>query len=115
MFGRLRVRMKAAPKTTIRRVAVTSGLARKQVASDFGIGFLTLSRWVQQDRKTLPEAIEMKSDEILVEADFRVKIRSTYCRKQRCSQILFVLSGATCRRKTCLKFRACRAGLSPNQ
>jgi transposase len=37
------------------RVALTSGLTRKQVASDFGIGFSTLSRWVQQDRPTLPE------------------------------------------------------------
>jgi len=33
------------------RVALTSGLTRKQVASDFGIGFSTLSKWVQQDRK----------------------------------------------------------------
>jgi transposase len=37
------------------RVALTSGLTRKQVAVDFGIGFSTLSRWVRQDRKTLPE------------------------------------------------------------
>jgi transposase len=37
------------------RVALTSGLTRKQVASDFRVGFSTLSRWVQQDRKTLPE------------------------------------------------------------
>jgi len=36
------------------RVALASGLTRKQVASDFGIGFSTLSRWVQQDRQTLP-------------------------------------------------------------
>jgi len=32
------------------RVALTSGLTRKQVASDFGVGFSTLSRWVQKDR-----------------------------------------------------------------
>jgi transposase len=37
------------------RVALTSGLTRKQGASDFGIGFSTLSRWVRQDRTTLPE------------------------------------------------------------
>ena len=37
------------------RIALTSGLTRKQVAADFGIGFSTLSRWVQQDRKTSPE------------------------------------------------------------
>jgi len=28
------------------RVALISGLTRKQVAADFGIGFSTLSRWV---------------------------------------------------------------------
>ena len=37
------------------RVALTSGLTRKQVAADFGIGFSTLSRWIRQDRVTLPE------------------------------------------------------------
>ena len=37
------------------RVALTSGLTRKQVAADFGIGFSTLSRWVRQERVTLPE------------------------------------------------------------
>jgi transposase len=31
------------------RVALTSGLPRKQVAADFGVGFSTLSRWIQQD------------------------------------------------------------------
>jgi transposase len=34
------------------RVAQTSGLTRKQVAADFGIGFSTLSKWIQQDRYT---------------------------------------------------------------
>ena len=33
------------------RVALTSGLTRKQVASDFRVGFLTLGRWVQQERR----------------------------------------------------------------
>ncbi len=35
------------------RVALTSGLPRKQVASDFGIGFSTLNRWIQQDRRSV--------------------------------------------------------------
>lgn len=28
------------------RIALTSGLARKQVAADFGVGFSTLSCWI---------------------------------------------------------------------
>jgi transposase len=43
------------------RVALTSGLTRKQVASDFGIGFSTLSKWVQQDLKN-PEKPTAQSD-----------------------------------------------------
>ena len=35
------------------RVALTSGLTRKQVAADFGVGFSTLSRWIQQGRQTI--------------------------------------------------------------
>lgn len=34
------------------RVALTSGLPRKKVAADFGIGFSTLSRWIQKDRRS---------------------------------------------------------------
>ena len=32
------------------RLALTSGLSRKQVASDLGIGFSTLSKWISQNR-----------------------------------------------------------------
>lgn len=32
------------------RLALTSELTRKQFAADLGIGFSTLSKWVQQDR-----------------------------------------------------------------
>jgi transposase len=35
------------------RVALTSGLSRKQVASDFGIGFSTLSRWIKEERSNV--------------------------------------------------------------
>jgi transposase len=34
------------------RLALTSGLSRKQVAADLGIGFSTLSRWVQLHRQS---------------------------------------------------------------
>jgi transposase len=43
------------------RVALTSGLSRKQVAADFGVGFSTLSRWIQQDRGD-PEQLAAQSD-----------------------------------------------------
>jgi transposase len=43
------------------RLALTSGLPRKQVAADFGIGFSTLSRWIQQDRHN-PEKPTVQSD-----------------------------------------------------
>jgi transposase len=43
------------------KVAQTSGLTRKQVASDFGIGFSTLSKWIQQDRRA-PEKPTVQSD-----------------------------------------------------
>jgi len=33
------------------RIALTSGLSRRQVASDLGIGFSTLSKWVQTMRR----------------------------------------------------------------
>jgi transposase len=35
------------------RVALTSGLSRKQVAADFGIGFSTLSRWIKEERSPI--------------------------------------------------------------
>ena len=35
------------------RVALTSGLSRKQVAPDLGIGFSTLSRWIKEERDNI--------------------------------------------------------------
>lgn len=43
------------------RVALTSGLPRKQVAQDFGVGFSTLNRWIQLDCKD-PEKPAAQSD-----------------------------------------------------
>jgi len=48
-------------RTEAVRVALTSVLPRKQVAADFGIGFSTLSRWIQQDRRN-PEKPTIQSD-----------------------------------------------------
>ena len=43
------------------RVALTSGLTRKQVAADFGVGFSTLSHWIQQGRGN-PEKPSAQTD-----------------------------------------------------
>lgn len=43
------------------RLALTSGLPRKQVAADLGIGFSTLNRLIQQDRRN-PEKPSTQSD-----------------------------------------------------
>ena len=43
------------------RVALSSGLSRKQVASDFGIGFSTLSRWIKEERSNITPS-EPQSD-----------------------------------------------------
>ena len=43
------------------RIALTSGLSRKQVARDLGVGFSTLNRWIQQDRRD-PEKPATQSD-----------------------------------------------------
>lgn len=43
------------------RIALTSGLSRMQVAADLGIGFSTLSRWIQKDRRP-PEKPTAQSD-----------------------------------------------------
>ena len=32
------------------RIALTSGLTRKQVADDLGVGFSTLAKWIQKSR-----------------------------------------------------------------
>ena len=47
----------ASPQRTLelyaeaRRIALTSGLSRRQFASDLGVGFVTLNTWVRQDQE----------------------------------------------------------------
>lgn len=43
------------------RVALSSGLPRKQVAKDFGVGFSTLNSWIRQDRRN-PEKPAAQTD-----------------------------------------------------
>lgn len=39
------------------RIALTSGLTRRQVASDLGVGFSTLSKWIQHSRYNDPSPV----------------------------------------------------------
>ena len=42
------------------RIALTSGLTRRQVASDLGVGLSTLSKWIQRSRPAdMPPAGEI--------------------------------------------------------
>ena len=41
------------------RMALTSGLTRKQIASDLGVGFSTLAKWIQRSR---PDDLPPASD-----------------------------------------------------
>jgi transposase len=42
------------------RIALTSGLTRRQVATDLGVGFSTLAKWIQKSRPDdLPPAMEI--------------------------------------------------------
>jgi transposase len=44
-------RMDEFPKDAV-RIALTSGLTRKQVADDFGVGMPTLNKWITAHRDT---------------------------------------------------------------
>ena len=56
------------------RIALTSGLPRKQVASDLGVGFSTLSRWIHEDQRN-PEKPSVQSDLELELAELRKENR----------------------------------------
>ena len=52
------------------RIALTSGLTRKQVASDLGVGFSTLAKWIQ---KSKPEDIPATADLDLAKENERLR------------------------------------------
>jgi len=56
------------------RIALTSGLPRKQVASDLGVGFSTLNSWIRQDRDE-PAKPTAQSDMEKELAELRKEVR----------------------------------------
>ena len=52
------------------RIALTSGLTRRQVASDLGIGFSTLCKWV---RSVSEDASSLGPDQDLVRGNERLR------------------------------------------
>ncbi len=56
-------------KQEVVRIALTSGLPRRRVASDLGVGFSTLGKWVSEfrpaDVSTAPQADLAKENERL--------------------------------------------------
>ena len=52
------------------RIALTSGLKRRHVASDLGGGFSTLAKWIQRSR---PEDLPLKADVDLAKENERLR------------------------------------------
>lgn len=56
------------------RIALTSGLPRRQVAADLGVGYSTLNKWIEKDRAN-PEKPACQSDLELEIAELRKENR----------------------------------------
>lgn len=52
------------------RIALTSGLTRRQVASDLGVGSSTLAKWIQKSR---PDDLPLRSDIDLAKENKRLR------------------------------------------
>ncbi len=62
------------------RIAQTSGLTRKQIASDLGIGFSTLSNWVQSMRQ---EGLSSAPQEDLAKENERLRREVRLLKEER--------------------------------
>ena len=62
------------------RIALTSGLTRKQVASDLGVGFSTLSRWIQ---KSGPDDLPPTPDLDLAKENDQLRKENRLLREER--------------------------------
>tara|TARA_B110000211_G_scaffold182452_1_gene206556 strand:- start:1628 stop:1891 length:264 start_codon:yes stop_codon:yes gene_type:complete len=74
------------PKQTVEfrqeviRVALTSDLSRKQVASDLGIGFSTLSRWIKEESSNITSS---EPRIILIQENERLRNENRLLREER--------------------------------
>jgi len=62
------------------RIALTSGLTRRQVSSDLGVGMSTLHKWVKIYRDT---GIVSKDDQSLVKENERLRKENRILREER--------------------------------
>lgn len=62
------------------RIALTSGLTRKQVASDLGVGFSTLAKWIQ---KSKPEDMPSSADLDLAKENDRLRKENRLLKEER--------------------------------
>ena len=62
------------------RIAQTSGLTRKQIASDLGIGFSTLSNWVQSMKQ---DGLSSAPQEDLAKENERLRSEETFASSRR--------------------------------
>ena len=62
------------------RIALTSGLTRRQVASDLGIGFSTLSKWIQRSRND--ETISVPDQDLFKEVE-RLRTENRRLKEER--------------------------------
>ena len=62
------------------RIALTSGLTRRQVASDLGIGFSTLAKWIQRSR---PDDLPPSADIDLAKENERLRKENRFLLEER--------------------------------
>ena len=62
------------------RIALTSGLSRKQVADDLGVGMSTLNKWITAHRDT--DVVSQEDRELAIEND-RLRRENRILREER--------------------------------
>ena len=62
------------------RIALTSGLTRKQVADDLGVGMSTLNKWITASRET---DVVSKEDLSLIQENDRLRRENRILKEER--------------------------------